>query len=106
MSDFFLWAIGGMLVATYATRSSFLVFGHGLRFPPALVRALGHVPVAVLAAIVVPEAVMPGGQWPASPFNPWLVGTLIAGAVAWKTGRTLLAVLLSFAVFGLMRFAL
>lgn len=99
-----LWiAILGMALATFPTRASFLVFGHGLRFPPALVRALGYVPVAVLTAIVVPEALAPGGVANLSPSNPYLVGTLVAGLIAWKTGRTLLAVLVSFGVFALMR---
>lgn len=106
MSDYLWAAILGMLVATYAARASFLVFGQALRFPPAVVRALGYVPVAVLAAIVAPEALMPGGHWHLSPANPYLVGTLVAGAVAWKSGRILLAVVVSFAVFGLMRWLL
>lgn len=103
MNDYFWLAILGMLAVTFASRASFLVFGHGLRFPPVLVKALGHVPVAVLAAIVVPEAIAPGGQLDLSWANPYLLGTLVAGLVAWKTGRTLLAVLLSFIVFGALR---
>ena len=103
MSDT-LWAIIlGMFAATFLVRASFLVFGHGLRFPPALIQALGHVPVAVLTAIVVPEAIAPGGQLDLSPLNPYLVGTLVAGFVAWKTGRMLMAVILSFLIFGLLR---
>lgn len=99
-----LWAIIlGMFAATFLVRASFLVFGHGLRFPPALIQALGHVPVAVLTAIVVPEAIAPGGQLDLSPLNPYLVGTLVAGLVAWKTGRMLMAVILSFLIFGLLR---
>ena len=99
-----VWAIIlGMFAVTFLVRASFLVFGHGLRFPPALIRALGHVPVAVLTAIVVPEAIAPGGQLNLSLLNPYLVGTLVAGLVAWKTGRILTAVIRSFLVFGLMR---
>jgi len=101
-----LWAaVLGMFVATYAVRASFIVFGQRLRFPPSVVQALGHVPVAVLTAIVVPEAIAPGGQLDLSPANPYLVGTLVAGLVAWKSGRTLVAVLVSFAVFGAMRWS-
>lgn len=100
----YLWAVvAGMFVVTFGVRASFLVFGHGLKFPPALVRALGHVPVAVLAALVVPEAVAPGGHLDLTPANPYLVGTLVAGLVAWKTRHTLLAVAASFAVFALLR---
>jgi len=103
MSDT-LWAtILGMFVVTFLVRASFLVFGQGLRFPPALVQALGHVPVAVLTAIIVPEAVAPAGQLDLSLTNPYLVGTVVAGAIAWKNGRTLTAVIASFAVFGLLR---
>ena len=103
MSDLLWAAILGMFAATYVTRASFIVFGQKLRFPPAVVQALGHVPVAVLTAIVVPEAIAPGGHADLSLANPYLVGTLVAGLVAWKTRRILAAVLVSFAVFGAMR---
>ena len=103
MSDL-LWAtILGMFVATFVVRASFIVFGQKLRFPPAVVQALGHVPVAVLTAIVVPEAIAPGGQVDLSLANPYLIGTLVAGLVAWKSRRILVAVLVSFVVFGAMR---
>ncbi len=103
----FLWsAILGMFVATYSVRASFIVFGKKLRFPPAVIQALGHVPVAVLTAIVVPEALQPGGQLDVSATNPYLIGTLVAGLVAWRTRNVLIAVLISFAVFGLMRWLL
>ncbi len=103
MTDALWLAILGMFVATYTVRASFIVFGQKLRFPPAVVQALGHVPVAVLTAIVVPEAIAPGGQVDLSPTNPYLVGTLVAGLVAWKSRRILVAVLVSFVVFGMMR---
>jgi branched-subunit amino acid transport protein len=103
MSDTLWAAILGMFAVTFLVRASFLVFGQRLSFPPALVQALGHVPVAVLTAIVVPEALAPGGQLNLSLSNPYLVGTLVAGLIAWKSGRTLTAVLLSFVVFGLLR---
>lgn len=92
----------GMFLATYLVRASFLVLGHRLDFPPGLRAALRHVPVAVLTAIIVPAALAPGGQTDLSPTNPWLVGTLVAGAVAWFSGRLLLALVVSFAVFGLL----
>ena len=99
-----LWAaILGMFAVTFLVRASFLVFGQKLRFPPAVVQALGHVPVAVLTAIVVPEAMAPGGQINITLSNPYLIGTLVAGLIAWKTGHTLTAVVVSFAIFGLLR---
>ena len=99
-----LWmTILGMFGVTFLIRASFLVFGQRLRFPPTIVQSLGHVPVAVLTAIIVPEAIAPGGRLQLSLTNPYLVGTLVAGLIAWKTGRTLTAVMVSFVVFGLMR---
>lgn len=99
-----LWAaILGMFAVTFLVRASFLVFGQKLRFPPAVVQALGHVPVAVLTAIVVPEVIAPAGQADPGLANPYLLGTLIAGLIAWKSGRILTAVIASFAVFGLLR---
>jgi len=99
-----LWVtILGMFAVTFLIRASFLVFGQRLRFPPTVVQSLGHVPVAVLTAIVIPEAIAPGGQLQLTLLNPYLVGTLVAGLIAWKTGRTLTAVVVSFVVFGLMR---
>jgi len=92
----------GMCLATYLVRASFLVFGHRLRFPQGLRDALRHVPVAVLTAIIVPAALAPGGHPDLSLRNPWLVGTLVAAAVAWLSGRLLLALAVSFAVFGWM----
>lgn len=99
-----LWAaVLGMFAATYAIRASFIVFGQKLRFPPAVAQAFGHVPVAVLTAIAAPEAIAPGGEIDLSPGNPYLVGALVAGLIAWKTRRLLPAVLAAFAVFGAMR---
>ena len=94
----------GMLAITFATRYSLFAFPD-LRFPPLVRQGLHYVPTAVLTAIVVPEAIAPGGQLDLSPANPYLVGTLVAGLVAWKSGRTLVAVLVSFAVFGAMRWS-
>ena len=95
--------LAGMFLLTYLTRASFLVFGHHLRFPPAVRAALRHVPVAVLTAIIVPLALAPGGTPQLSVDNPWLIGTVVAAVVARLSGKLLLAVAVSFAVFGVMR---
>jgi branched-subunit amino acid transport protein len=94
-----------MFVATYAVRASFIVFGQRLRFPPPVARVLVHVPVAVLTAIMAPEAIAPRGTLDLSLTNPFLVGTLVTGLLAWKSGRILLSVLASFAVFGVMHWS-
>ncbi|WP_293759653.1 AzlD domain-containing protein [uncultured Aquitalea sp.] len=99
-------AILGMMAVTVAIRASFLVFGQRLAFPDWLNRALHYVPAAVLSALVVPMALAPGGTLDIRPGNPWLVGTLVSLAVAFKTGKTLLAIVVSFVVYGAMRWLL
>lgn len=104
MSEMYVFLLlAGMFLLTYPTRASFLVFGHHLRFPPTVRAALRHVPVAVLTAIIVPLALAPGGTPQLSVDNPWLIGTVVAAGVARLSGKLLLAVAVSFAVFGLMR---
>ncbi|WP_028536696.1 AzlD domain-containing protein [Paludibacterium yongneupense] len=98
------WMIGGMMLLTLATRASFLVFGQHMRFPPRLQRALHYVPVAVLSALIAPMALAPAGSLAIGPGNPYLVGTLVAGATAALSRKTLPAILLSFAVYGAMRY--
>ncbi|MCW3480749.1 AzlD domain-containing protein [Neisseriaceae bacterium JH1-16] len=97
-------AIGGMAVVTFLIRASFLVFGQGLVFPPLVKRALRYVPVAVLPALVVPMALAPQGELWLSPMNPYLIGTLVAGLVAWRTRNTLLAIVISFIAYAAVRF--
>lgn len=97
------WMIFGMLAATLLIRTSFLVFGQRLAFPDWLNRALHYVPAAVLSALVVPMALAPAGHIDLSLGNAYLIGTLVAIAVAWKNGKTLLAIVVSFIVYGLLR---
>ncbi|ATP30530.1 branched-chain amino acid transporter [Chromobacterium violaceum] len=99
-------AIAGMLAATLAVRASFLIFGQRLAFPGWLNRALHYVPAAVLSALVVPMALAPAGAIDLSWHNAYLVGTIVAIAVAWKNGKTLLAIVVSFAVYGALRWLL
>lgn len=99
-----IWlTIAGMALLTVLIRASFLVFGQRLSFPAWLNRALHYVPAAVLTALVVPMALAPQGTLDLSPANPYLIGTLVAGAVALLTRRTLLAIVVSFALYGALR---
>ncbi|MEN2427401.1 AzlD domain-containing protein [Chromobacterium vaccinii] len=99
-------AIIGMLASTLAIRASFLIFGQRLAFPDWLNRALHYVPAAVLSALVAPMALAPAGTIDLSWHNAYLVGTVVAIAVAWKNGKTLLAIVVSFAVYGALRWLL
>ena len=103
MSATLWWMLLGMSAVTFLTRASFIVFGQRLRFPPILVQALTYVPIAVLTAIIAPEALMPRGTLNLLPTNPHLMGALVAGLIAWKSGRVLTAVFVGFAVFEALR---
>ncbi|WP_028454555.1 AzlD domain-containing protein [Chitinilyticum litopenaei] len=95
-----IWlAIIGMAIVTFATRALFILPGDRLRFPAWLRRALRFVPAAVLSALIVPMALAPAGSLWLDWRNPWLIGTLVAGLIAWLSQRPLLAMLLSFVVY-------
>lgn len=92
-----------MVAVTYGIRLSFLVFGHGLRFPSWLERALRYVPAAVLTALVVPMALAPQDAVDLSVHNAYLPGTVAAVVLALWTRKTLLAIVGAFGVYGLWR---
>lgn len=97
------WLIAGMVTATQVARMSFLVFGNRIAFPGWLERALHFVPVSVLTALIVPMALAPQGKVDLSLHNAYLLGTLLAAAVALPRGKTLLAIVVSFVAYGLLR---
>ena len=57
-----LGAIAGITFATFVTRSALLLFGSALQLPPALEAALRFAPACALAAIIVPDLLLQGGQ--------------------------------------------
>jgi len=80
-----VWAI--FLVAgigTYLIRASFLVLGSRVTLPPRVEGALRHVGPAVFAAIVAPPVI---GTASVLDRVPEMLATLVAGLVAWRTGR-------------------
>ncbi|MBE9608645.1 AzlD domain-containing protein [Chitinilyticum piscinae] len=88
-----------MGLITFALRASFVLPGDRLRLPPLFKRALRYVPVAVLTALIVPMALAPAGALMLDWRNPALAGMLAALLIARYTGRTLLAMLASFALY-------
>ncbi len=80
-----VWAI--FLVAgigTYLIRASFLLLGSRITLPPRVEAALRHVGPAVFAAIVAPPVI---GTARVVDRVPEMLATLVAGLVAWRTGR-------------------
>jgi branched chain amino acid efflux pump len=83
-----IWiAIVGSAIATYLTRSLPLAVTFGGRLPPAATRYLEALPVAIIAALVGPAVVAPGGALThgAEP----VAALVVIATVAWR--RSLLA---------------
>ncbi len=93
MSSRELWVIliGGLLV-TYATRLSFIAFLPPERMPGWFRRGLRYVPPAVLAALIIPELLMPAGSFDLSLGNERLLAGALAWLVAWRTHSTWLTI--------------
>lgn len=104
------WALWGIFIAvgmgTFAMRLSFIGLHGRLRIPPLLQRALAYVPASVVAALVMPAVVYPGGHGDFVWNNPQIPAAVVAGFVAWRTHNTLLTLAVGMAVlWGLMRLA-
>ena len=67
-------------LATTLPRASFIVLGGRVRLPSVVQRALRYAPAAALAAIVVPDVLVAGGDF--APLNPKLAGVIAAVAAA------------------------
>lgn len=71
--------IVGLASTTLVTRTSFLVAGSRLKLGRHVEMALRYAPVCTLAAIIVPDVLIHGGDWDTSPLNPRLIGIIAAG---------------------------
>lgn len=91
MSDLFLWglflAVG---LGTFAIRLSFLELYGQIRIPAILSQALQFVPASVLAALVLPAVVYPGGQSEVVWNSPQIPAAIVATLIAWKLRSTTL----------------
>ncbi|MGV8917184.1 MAG: AzlD domain-containing protein [Pseudomonas sp.] len=91
MSDLTMWIIFlAVGLGTFAMRLSFVELYGRLRIPPLLSRALQYVPASVLAALVLPAVVYPGGHGDLALNNPQIPAAIIATLIAWWTRNTLL----------------
>ena len=80
-----LWlAIGGMMVATFGQRASFLLLPPQVQLPALLRRALRYVPAAVLTAIWAPELLLQKGVISLALGNERLLAGIVAIAIAWR----------------------
>jgi len=84
------WAILGITLATFITRSGPHLLGARLRIPPAFDAALRFAPACALAAIIAPDLVFTGDTLNLTLENPrWVAG--VAAAVIFATSRSMIA---------------
>jgi len=99
-----IFAVGAI---TYTARLSFIALFARRDMPPLLAKALKHVPVAMLTAIVVPAVVfMPPGMLRIDPGNAKLIAALVAGGVAWWRQSAVLTIAAGMAVLWSLRWLL
>ena len=106
--DRVLWTIVGMGLVTYLPRLIPLLLLSGRvgaenALPPWLTRWLGYVPVAVLAAMLLPSLLVVEGRAHLAWDNLSLWAALPTAWVAWKTRSLVGAVLTGIAVVALGR---
>lgn len=102
-----IWpAIVGVGAVTYLMRASFIVFADPQRFPAHFRHALGFVPPAVLAAIVMPGLFMPQGVLDLSLGNMRPLAGILAILVAARTRSVLAAILSGMGALWLLQWAI
>jgi branched-subunit amino acid transport protein len=100
-----IWLVTLLVGAlNFATRVSFIAWFARNDMPPLMVRALRHVPAAMLTAIVVPAVVfIAPGTLALAADNVKLVAALVAGLVAWWRKNTVETIAVGMTVLWLMR---
>ena len=83
-----VWALVAVLgVGTFLLRLSFIQLYAWLDgFPPAVERALGLLPAAILAALVLPALIPLDSLLAGALVGPRLLAGSVAAVVAWRTG--------------------
>jgi len=102
-----IWLIiAGVSASTFLLRASFILFADPQRFPHAFRQALTFVPPAVLAAIVAPGLLMPGGTLDFTFANPRWIAGLVALAVASRMRNPVGAIAVGLAALWLLQWAI
>jgi branched-subunit amino acid transport protein len=94
MNIWLVMLLGGLL--TFGMRFSFIYLFGRFEIPVIILRALRFIPPAVLSAIIAPAIFMPEGKLIISLDNHYLIASLIAIVVGWRTKNTLLTILAGF----------
>ena len=101
-----LLLILGSGIVTFIPRVIPLAVLSRIQLPDWAMRWLGHVPIAVMAALVGQELLMPDGQLASLPHNPELIAALPTFAVAILTRSLLGTVVVGILSMMVLRFLL
>ncbi len=91
-----------MGLVTYLIRLVPIALFTRLKLPVWTQQTMRYVPTAVLAALIVPELLLPGGSLDISLGNARLLGGVVAIVVAWRTRNVLLTVVAGMVVVWVM----
>jgi branched-subunit amino acid transport protein len=105
-NELVLLTMVGMGLVTYLPRLLPAWFLRGRKLHPFIEAWLKYVPVAVLAALLLPSLLVADGQMNLSWSNLNLWAALPAGFTAWKTRSMFATVLVGMAVVAIARFIL
>lgn len=104
MSDWEIWLVVLLLVvATAVSRCSLWLVGHRINLPPRVQEALRYAPACALAAIIVPDLLLAGGQLRFDLGNYRLAAAVIALVFYLARRNMLQTIVLGMACFTILR---
>lgn len=98
-----LLIILGMATATFFTRFACLALFNRSGVPDWLKKWLKHVPTAILASLIAPALLLPGGSLDFSPDNHYLLAGCVTAVTAYKTRSVIATIALGLAVMFALR---
>lgn len=98
-----LLTILGMWAVTFGLKVGPIALLARRRLPPAVVDTIRPLPIAILAALVVPNVLMPQGSLAIGPGNYFIWGALVAMAVSLATKNLLATVVAGTAAVAILR---
>lgn len=98
-----LLTILGMWAVTFGLKVGPIALLARRNLPPAVIDTIRPLPIAILAALVVPNVLMPQGSLAIEPGNYFIWGALVAVAVSLVTKNLLATVVAGMAAVAVLR---
>jgi branched-subunit amino acid transport protein len=94
----FIYMVVGMGIVTYLPRMIPAAFLSKIKIPKLFIKFLSHIPEAVLAALLFPSILMPGGQLALAITNDLLLASIITLPIAYKSKNMFLTVIVGMVI--------